>query len=98
MCAFQLPSLHTQVYYKEAVAAFIVFDITRQKTFEDVMSWKTDVDQKVFLPDEKPVPVILLANKVINIISIVTRCILLFFPSSPFYHPPPPPPTPLPSS
>ena len=53
----------SRVYYKEAVAAFIVFDITRQKTFEDVMSWKTDVDQKVFLPDEKPVPVILLANK-----------------------------------
>ncbi|KAL5493160.1 hypothetical protein EMCRGX_G014298 [Ephydatia muelleri] len=53
----------SRVYYKEAVAAFIVFDITRQKTFEDVKSWKCDVDQKVFLPDDKPVPVILLANK-----------------------------------
>lgn len=53
----------SRVYYKEAVAALIVFDVTRQKTFEDVKSWKTDVDQKVFLPGDKPVPVILLANK-----------------------------------
>lgn len=64
------PSLPpTQVYYKEAVAAFIVFDVTRKNTFDAVDLWKSDVDQKVFLPDEKPVPVILLANKVIKKLS-----------------------------
>ncbi|XP_062521005.1 ras-related protein Rab-32-like [Corticium candelabrum] len=53
----------TRVYYKEAVGAFIVFDVTRASTFEAVQKWKNDLDAKVQLPDGKPVPCILLANK-----------------------------------
>ena len=37
----------TRVYYKEAVGAFIVFDVTRTSTFEAVQKWKKDIDQKV---------------------------------------------------
>ena len=37
----------TRVYYKEAVAAFIVFDVTRVSTFEAVAKWKADIDSKV---------------------------------------------------
>ncbi len=55
----------TRVYYKEAVAAFVVFDVTRHNTFESVQKWKIDLDKKVFLPHtETPIPTILLANKV----------------------------------
>ncbi len=54
----------TRVYYKEAVGAFIVFDVTRPSTFEAVQKWKTDLDSKVQLPDGSPVPCVLLANKV----------------------------------
>ena len=54
-----------QVYYKEAVGAFIVFDVTRTSTFEAVQKWKNDLDTKVTLPNGKPVPCVLLANKVI---------------------------------
>lgn len=36
----------TRVYYKEAVGAFIVFDVTRVGTFEAVAKWKSDIDQK----------------------------------------------------
>jgi small GTP-binding protein len=57
----------TRVYYKEAVGAFVVFDITRLETFDEVKKWKADIDSKVFLgtgPDRKPIPVVLLANKV----------------------------------
>ena len=34
----------TRVYYKEAVGAFIVFDVTRSSTFESVAKWKQDLD------------------------------------------------------
>lgn len=53
----------TRVYYKEAVGAFIVFDVTRASTFEAVQRWKNDLDTKVQLPNGKPVPCVLLANK-----------------------------------
>ena len=53
-----------QVYYKEAVGAFVVFDVTRLSTFEAVQMWKADLDNKVLLPNGKPIPAVLLANKV----------------------------------
>lgn len=55
----------TRVYYREAVGAFIVFDVSRLSTFEAVKKWKADIDAKVRLPDpnESPIPVVLLANK-----------------------------------
>jgi Ras-related protein Rab-32 len=54
----------TRVYYKEAVGAFIVFDVTRAATFDAVVKWKQDLDTKVQLPDGSPIPCVLLANKV----------------------------------
>jgi len=54
----------TRVYYKEAVGAFVVFDVTRQSTFDAVAQWKSDIDAKVFWgPNNEPIPVVLLANK-----------------------------------
>ncbi|XP_061484870.1 ras-related protein Rab-38 isoform X4 [Rhineura floridana] len=53
----------TRVYYREAMGAFIVFDVTRPATFEAVTKWKEDLDTKLTLPNGKPVPAILLANK-----------------------------------
>jgi len=53
----------TRVYYKEAVGCLIVFDVTRQSTFEAVSKWKHDLDTKVQLPDGQPIPCVLLANK-----------------------------------
>ncbi|KAH7954800.1 hypothetical protein HPB49_021922 [Dermacentor silvarum] len=53
----------TRVYYKEAVGAFIVFDVTRSQTFEAVRKWKADLDSKVQLPEGSSVPCVLLANK-----------------------------------
>eukprot|EP00032_Breviata_anathema_P000402 JZ549110.1.p1 GENE.JZ549110.1~~JZ549110.1.p1 ORF type:complete len:192 (+),score=15.36 JZ549110.1:101-676(+) len=53
----------TRVYYKEAVGAFLVFDNMRMSTFDAVAKWKNDIDAKVHLPDGRPIPVVLLANK-----------------------------------
>jgi len=48
----------TRVYYKEAVGAMIVFDVTREKTFTGVSKWKVDIDENL-----QNIPVVLLANK-----------------------------------
>lgn len=61
----------TRVYYKEAVGAFIVFDVSRQATFDAVVKWKNDLDGKVQLPDGSPIPCILLANKVCGPVEII---------------------------
>ncbi|XP_054266616.1 dentin sialophosphoprotein-like [Macrosteles quadrilineatus] len=53
----------TRVYYKEAVGAFIVFDVTRSATFDAVLKWKQDLDSKVQLADGSHIPCVLLANK-----------------------------------
>lgn len=59
------------MYYKEAVAALVVYDVTRPKTFEAVPKWKSDLDSKVSLPGGDPIPVVLLANKVIIIMQVM---------------------------
>ncbi|XP_076024837.1 ras-related protein Rab-38 [Genypterus blacodes] len=53
----------TRVYYREAVGAVVVFDVTRASTFDAVLKWKDDLDSKVTLNHGKPVPTVLLANK-----------------------------------
>jgi len=53
----------THVYYKYAIAAIIVFDLGRPATFESVVKWQKDLNEKVMLANEEPVPMILLANK-----------------------------------
>jgi len=52
----------TRVYYKEAVGAMIVFDVTRDKTFQAVTKWKADIDDNLAV-DGVSIPVVLLANK-----------------------------------
>lgn len=55
----------TRVYYKEAVGAFVVFDVTRIATYEAAAKWKSDIDSKVRVGiEDKPIPVVLLANKI----------------------------------
>ena len=39
----------TRVYYREAVGALLVFDVTRASTFDAVLKWKDDLDSKVRL-------------------------------------------------
>ncbi|XP_060941277.1 ras-related protein Rab-38-like [Limanda limanda] len=53
----------TRVYYREAVGALVVFDVSRASTFEAVLKWKDDLDSKVTLNNGRPVPAVLLANK-----------------------------------
>jgi len=53
----------TRVYYKYAIAGFVVYDISRHATFEAVTKWRDDVNSKVVLANDEPIPLVLLANK-----------------------------------
>lgn len=54
----------TRLYYREASACIIMFDVTNVSTFSNSQKWKQDLDSKLTLPDGSPVPCLLLANKV----------------------------------
>lgn len=54
----------TGVYYRESVGAIVVFDVMRGQTFEMTKVWKNDIDEKVRTSDGKPVPTLLLGNKI----------------------------------
>ena len=54
----------TRVYYKDAHACIIMFDLTQQSTFQNAVKWKKDLDTKCSLADGSPIPCLLLANKV----------------------------------
>ncbi|KAL3226268.1 hypothetical protein MRX96_025178 [Rhipicephalus microplus] len=53
----------TRVYYKYATAAVIVYDLSRPATLHSVLKWKADLAAKVELPNGRPLPVLLVANK-----------------------------------
>eukprot|EP00045_Choanoeca_perplexa_P003089 m.28586 g.28586 ORF g.28586 m.28586 type:complete len:205 (-) comp11858_c0_seq1:84-698(-) len=52
-----------RVYYKNASACVVVFDVTRPTTFQNVQQWKQELDEKVLQADGSPIPVVLMANK-----------------------------------
>jgi Ras-related protein Rab-7L1 len=56
----------TRVYYKDAHACLVMFDLTQKNTFLNSVKWKKDLDQKCNLIDGTPVPCLLLANKCDN--------------------------------
>merc|ERR1712080_615162 len=53
----------TRVYYKYAMGAVIVFDLSRPATLESVKKWHMDIKDKVWLSNGQPIPMVLLANK-----------------------------------
>jgi len=53
----------THMYYNEAIAALVVFDLMSQNTLDVAAIWKKDIDEKVRTSDEKPIPSFLIGNK-----------------------------------
>ncbi|KAJ5070169.1 ras-related protein rab-32 [Anaeramoeba ignava] len=52
----------TSQFYRGASGAFVVFDVNKRKTFENVKFWKNELDEKTQLNGEK-IPAVLLGNK-----------------------------------
>ncbi|XP_026160893.1 ras-related protein Rab-32 [Mastacembelus armatus] len=53
----------SRAYYKGAMGAVVVFDVTHSPTLEAASEWKRDLDSKVCLDSGHPIPAVLLANK-----------------------------------
>lgn len=53
----------SRVYYKGAMGALVVFDITNGHSLKAAAQWKQDLDSKVCLQSGRPIPAVLLANK-----------------------------------
>ncbi|XP_067684056.1 ras-related protein Rab-7L1-like [Haliotis asinina] len=53
----------TRVYYKDAHACIVMFDLSQRATFQSAVKWKKDLDTKCSLLDGTPVPCLLIANK-----------------------------------
>ena len=47
------------------MGAFVVYDVTDEKSLEHSLQWKDEVDDVVRLENDDPIPVVLIANKVI---------------------------------
>ena len=52
----------THLFYKGAVSALVVFDISNTKSLIDTIAWKNDIVQKVTF-DGQTIPIFLVANK-----------------------------------
>eukprot|EP00762_Andalucia_godoyi_P007420 ANDGO_07801.mRNA.1 Ras-related protein Rab-32A len=53
----------TRVFFKEALGALVVYDITSMASLEGAKFWKNEIDEKVSF-NGTPIPCLLLANKV----------------------------------
>jgi small GTP-binding protein len=53
----------SRVYYRDALAALVVFDLTHRASLDSAIRWVADIQDKVVLRDATPIPVILVANK-----------------------------------
>ena len=53
----------TNSYYKAAVGALVVFDITNEESLKKAQAWKKDIEAKVKLRNGQNIPALLLANK-----------------------------------
>lgn len=55
----------TSAFYRKAVGAFVVMDVTQPNGFQAATLWKKDLDTKLRMHDDSFVPSVLLINKVI---------------------------------
>ncbi|XP_057369389.1 eukaryotic translation initiation factor 2-alpha kinase 3-like [Daphnia carinata] len=55
--------LMTSAFYRKAVGAFVVTDVTQPNGFEAATLWKKDLDTKLRMHDDSLVPSVLLINK-----------------------------------
>ena len=63
IAGFERFSGMTQHYYRGAVGALVVFDLTSEKSLEATEVWKNDIDTKVCTSTQENIPCILVGTK-----------------------------------
>ena len=53
----------TRVYYRGAVGAIVVCDVSMQNSLESITSWVADINSKLKSPDGGKIPIVLAVNK-----------------------------------
>lgn len=61
---YELYSNKSSSLYEGSVGAFVIFDFTRIDTFNKIEMWKKDIDEKVHVSENRPIPCILIGNKI----------------------------------
>uniref|UniRef100_A0A8C4R4D7 Ras-related protein Rab n=1 Tax=Eptatretus burgeri TaxID=7764 RepID=A0A8C4R4D7_EPTBU len=64
----------TNMYYRGASGCVVMFDVTSRRSFENAAIWKHDMDSKAMLPNDQPIPCLLLANKCDLPQHAITQC------------------------
>lgn len=54
----------TRMYYHDAQACIVMFDMTYDSSLDICHKWKYDLHSKVCLDNGEPIPCVLVANKV----------------------------------
>ena len=54
------------VYYRDAVGALLVYDVTNPQSLTSLKQWWKDACDIVMKKDGQPIPAVILANKVIQ--------------------------------
>lgn len=62
---------------RDTHGAVVLYDCKRPETLDGAFRWKKDMDTKLALNNEQPIPAILIANKVCQ--SLMTESIFLEF-------------------
>ena len=57
--------LQAPPYYQAAVGGFVVYDVTDRISFEHCLQWKKEINDLVQLSNGDPIPIVLIANKVL---------------------------------
>jgi Ras-related protein Rab-32 len=52
-----------KVFYRHALGAIIVTDVTKENSIKNAIQWKNQIDEIVWLKNNKPLPKLIIANK-----------------------------------
>lgn len=61
---YELYSNKTPSLYEGSVGGILVFDVTRIESFNKIEEWKKDIDEKVRVSENRPIPCLLVGNKI----------------------------------
>lgn len=63
----------TKIFSKDAQGCVILADATNDLTLQETIKWKQELDNQVLFPDQRPIPTVLVENKIDKLNEIEQR-------------------------